>query len=46
MEFTLEEIAQLLGGKIKGDGKVKVNSIANIEEASSGSISFLSNPKY
>jgi UDP-3-O-[3-hydroxymyristoyl] glucosamine N-acyltransferase len=46
MEFTLDEIAQLLGGEIKGDGKVKVNSIAKIEEATSGSISFLSNPKY
>ncbi len=46
MEFTLEEIAHLLGGEVKGDGKAKVSSIAKIEEASSGSISFLSNPKY
>lgn len=46
MEFTLEEIAHLLGGEVKGDGKAKVNSIAKIEEANPGSISFLSNPKY
>lgn len=46
MEFTLEEIAHLLGGEVKGDGKARVNSIAKIEEAASGSISFLSNPKY
>src|SRR6478735_4816115 len=46
MEFTLEEIAHLLGSEVKGNGKAKVNSIAKIEEASAGSISFLSNPKY
>jgi len=46
MEFTLEEIAQLLGGKVKGDGQAKVNTISKIEDAASGSISFLSNPKY
>jgi UDP-3-O-[3-hydroxymyristoyl] glucosamine N-acyltransferase len=46
MEFTLEEIAHLLGGEVKGNGNAKVNSIAKIEEATTGSISFLSNPKY
>lgn len=46
MEFTLEEIAQLLGGEVRGDRKVKVNTISKIEDAAFGSISFLSNPKY
>lgn len=46
MEYTLEEIAHLLGGEVKGDKKLKVNSLAKIQEATPGSIAFLSNPKY
>lgn len=46
MEYTLEEIAQLLGGEIKGNKKLKVSTLAKIQEASPGSIAFLSNPKY
>lgn len=46
MEFTINEIAHLLGGELQGEGSKKVNRLSKIEEASEGSISFLSNPKY
>ena len=46
MEFTINEIAHLLGGELEGEGSKKVNRLSKIEEASEGSIAFLSNPKY
>lgn len=46
MEFTANQIASLLSGEIKGDGEVKINMLAKIQEAKSGQISFLSNSKY
>ena len=46
MEFTIEEIAALLGGTIEGNPKAKIHKLAKIEEGDEGSISFLSNPKY
>ena len=46
MEFTVEQIAQMLKGRVIGDKSLKVNQLAKIEEGSIGSISFLSNLKY
>ena len=46
MEFTAEQIAGMLNGKIEGDPSVVVNSLAKIEEGVLGALSFLSNPKY
>lgn len=46
MEFTAGQIAQLLGGEIKGDPETKVNTLSKIEEGKKGTLAFLSNPKY
>jgi UDP-3-O-[3-hydroxymyristoyl] glucosamine N-acyltransferase len=46
MNFTLEQIAHLVGGKLDGSKETKVNTISSIEDAKEGSITFLSNPKY
>jgi UDP-3-O-[3-hydroxymyristoyl] glucosamine N-acyltransferase len=46
MNFTLEQIAHLIGGKLDGSKETKVNTISSIEDAEEGSITFLSNPKY
>lgn len=46
MEFTIQQIAQLLGGEVKGDDSLKITHLAKIEEGVLGSITFLSNPKY
>ncbi len=46
MQFTAQQIATLLQGKLEGDPTVKVSDVAKIEEANSGSLSFIANPKY
>lgn len=46
MEFTLSQIAHILGGELKGNGEVKVNKVGKIDEGGEGVITFLSNPKY
>ncbi|RIJ42788.1 UDP-3-O-(3-hydroxymyristoyl)glucosamine N-acyltransferase [Pontibacter oryzae] len=46
MEFTVQQIADLLQGKVEGDNSVKVRTLAKIEEAQQGALAFLSNPKY
>ncbi len=46
MEFTVNQIAGLLGGKVQGDGNEKINMLAKIQDAKKGQIAFLSNPKY
>jgi UDP-3-O-[3-hydroxymyristoyl] glucosamine N-acyltransferase len=46
MEFTINQIAQLLGGEVKGGGSEKINMLAKIQDAKPGQIAFLANPKY
>ncbi|MEY4603065.1 MAG: UDP-3-O-(3-hydroxymyristoyl)glucosamine N-acyltransferase [Bacteroidota bacterium] len=46
MEFSAEQIAGILGGDVVGDSAAKVSGLAKIEEGQSGTLSFLSNPKY
>lgn len=46
MEFTLGQLAALLGGTVEGDLSQKVNRLDKIQEGKPGGISFLSNEKY
>src|SRR5690606_2745261 len=46
MEFTAQQIAEMLQGKIEGDPKVAVNNVSKIEEGKPQTLSFLANPKY
>jgi UDP-3-O-[3-hydroxymyristoyl] glucosamine N-acyltransferase len=46
MEFTITQIAGMLGGHVSGDGNQKINMLAKIQDAKPGQIAFLSNPKY
>lgn len=46
MEFTIQQIAVMLGGEVKGDGTQRINRLAKIQDATRGQIAFLSNPKY
>ena len=46
MEFSAQQLADVLQGRIEGDASVKVNRLSKIEEGVPGSISFLSNPLY
>jgi UDP-3-O-[3-hydroxymyristoyl] glucosamine N-acyltransferase len=46
MEFSIAQIAAMLGGEVKGEGGDKINMLAKIQDAKKGQIAFLSNPKY
>jgi UDP-3-O-[3-hydroxymyristoyl] glucosamine N-acyltransferase len=46
VKFTAEQIAQAINGKVDGDKKAEVDSLAKIEEGERGTLCFLSNPKY
>jgi UDP-3-O-[3-hydroxymyristoyl] glucosamine N-acyltransferase len=46
MEFSIAQIAAMLGGEVKGSGTDKINMLAKIQDAKNGQIAFLSNPKY
>ncbi|HYG02062.1 MAG TPA: UDP-3-O-(3-hydroxymyristoyl)glucosamine N-acyltransferase [Chryseosolibacter sp.] len=46
MEFTINQVAVMLGGEVKGNGSDKINMLAKIQDAKKGQIAFLSNPKY
>jgi len=46
MEFTAQQIADILEGDIAGNPEEKVSKISKIEEGEKGSLTFLSNPKY
>lgn len=46
MEFTAGQIAAFVNGKVEGDESAKVSRFSKIEEAASGSLTFLANPAY
>lgn len=46
MEYTAQEIADILKGEVEGDPEIKVNGVSKIEEGKEGTLSFIANPKY
>ncbi|MFT6844234.1 MAG: UDP-3-O-[3-hydroxymyristoyl] glucosamine N-acyltransferase [Flavobacteriales bacterium] len=46
MEFSAQQIADLLEGNVLGNSEATVNNLSKIEEGQSGTLSFLANPKY
>lgn len=46
MKFTAEQIAGILEGEVVGNPAVEVYKLSKIEEGTSGSLTFLANPKY
>ncbi|WP_027001496.1 UDP-3-O-(3-hydroxymyristoyl)glucosamine N-acyltransferase [Hugenholtzia roseola] len=46
MKFTVQQIAQLVGGIVEGNPDALIETAAKIQEAKTGSIAFLANPKY
>lgn len=46
MEFTAQQIADFIQGKVDGNASVKVSNFSKIEDGQPGTLSFLSNPKY
>lgn len=46
MEFTAQQIAELLNGVVEGNPDVVVSDLSKIEEGRPNTLSFLANPKY
>ncbi|MFH1313580.1 MAG: UDP-3-O-(3-hydroxymyristoyl)glucosamine N-acyltransferase [Candidatus Eisenbacteria bacterium] len=46
MQITLSELADVVGGRISGDGSVLISGVAGIKEARQGDVTFLANPRY
>lgn len=46
MTFSAAQIAMIVNGNIEGDASAAVASFGKIEEAKSGQLAFLANPKY
>ena len=44
--YSLAELADAIGAQAHGDSQCTITSIATLEAAHSGQVSFLSNPKY
>lgn len=45
-EYTLGELAERCGVRLRGDGGVRIQGVATLEHAKPGTITFLSNPHY
>ena len=46
MEFTAQQIADYVGGKVEGNPAASVSTFAKIEEGAKGALSFFYDPKY
>ena len=46
MKFNATQIAELVSGTVDGNPKAEVSKLSKIEEGTTGSLSFLANPKY
>lgn len=46
MEFSVDQIAEILDGTVEGDGNSTINSFGKIQDAGEGALSFLANDKY
>ncbi|MBV8780845.1 MAG: UDP-3-O-(3-hydroxymyristoyl)glucosamine N-acyltransferase [Phycisphaerae bacterium] len=44
--MRLDELAARIGAQLAGDGAIEVASVATLENAKAGQLSFVSNPKY
>ncbi|UCH85300.1 MAG: UDP-3-O-(3-hydroxymyristoyl)glucosamine N-acyltransferase [Candidatus Latescibacterota bacterium] len=44
--YTLEELAELIGGAVVGNRATRITGIAGIQDAGPGDITFLGDPKY
>lgn len=46
MQFTAQQIATLIQGRLEGNPNATVSDVAKIEDAREGALSFIANPKY
>jgi UDP-3-O-[3-hydroxymyristoyl] glucosamine N-acyltransferase len=46
MQISIADLAQMVQGTFEGDGTQMLNTIAKIQEGTTGALSFFANPKY
>ncbi len=46
MEFSAQQIADMLQGIVEGDPNITVNNLSKIDDGKPGTLSFLANPQY
>ena len=46
MKITVQQLAAMVGGTVDGDANAIIDNYAKIEEATTGCLTFLANPKY
>ncbi|PMH41092.1 UDP-3-O-(3-hydroxymyristoyl)glucosamine N-acyltransferase [Vibrio sp. 10N.286.49.B3] len=46
LDMTLAKLAEIVGGELYGDGDIAITSVAPMDKAGKGDITFLSNAKY
>ncbi|MEW6378869.1 MAG: UDP-3-O-(3-hydroxymyristoyl)glucosamine N-acyltransferase [bacterium] len=46
MEKTLKELAEFVGGAVRGNPETLIRGVAGVREAHEGEITFIANPKY
>ncbi|MGB0977856.1 MAG: UDP-3-O-(3-hydroxymyristoyl)glucosamine N-acyltransferase [Croceimicrobium sp.] len=46
MEFSAQQIADMLHGSVEGKPDIKVNNLSKIDDGKAGTLSFLANPQY
>ncbi|MCG2634193.1 MAG: UDP-3-O-(3-hydroxymyristoyl)glucosamine N-acyltransferase [Gammaproteobacteria bacterium] len=46
MAYLLEELAQAVGGELRGEGRLPVDGVATLQAAGARQISFCANPRY
>lgn len=46
MHFSLAELAERVGGRVEGDGSVRIGRVMPLEDAGPGDVSFFANRKY
>ncbi|MBR5654282.1 MAG: UDP-3-O-(3-hydroxymyristoyl)glucosamine N-acyltransferase [Prevotella sp.] len=46
MEFSAQQIADMVQGRVEGNPEALIHTFSKIEQGEEGSISFISNPKY
>jgi UDP-3-O-[3-hydroxymyristoyl] glucosamine N-acyltransferase len=46
LQFSAQQIAIMIQGKVEGDASIAVAQFGKIEEATAGQLTFLANPKY
>jgi UDP-3-O-[3-hydroxymyristoyl] glucosamine N-acyltransferase len=44
--YTLSELADHVGGEVKGDGSITLSAVGTLSQSAAHQISFLTNPKY